>query len=167
MKKILTDLSFLEKGKAFPPASEADRLERYKNNRLLFLDEHAEVYKEQFKRIERIIGNFNDVVSYGVIFNYQKLLSLKIADFIFGTPPDITVSDDTKQQVIETILTDTDLFNQLYLSAIDISRYGDSILQVSEKNAKAKLDVTSPCFWFHVVNNDNIKEFQYHVFSWK
>ena len=51
MSKILTNLSFLEKGKPFPPAAEFDRLERYKNNRLLFEDEHAEVYKEQFKRI--------------------------------------------------------------------------------------------------------------------
>ena len=167
MSKILTDLSFLEKGKPFPPAAEFDRLERYKNNRLLFEDEHAEVYKEQFKRIERVIGNFNDIVSYGVVFNYQKLMSLKIADFVFGTPPDITVSDDKKQAVIEKIIFDTDFFNKLYMSVIDISRYGDSILQVSEKNNKARLDVTSPKYWFPVVNNDNIKEFMYHVFAWK
>ena len=167
MSKILTDLSFLEKGKPFPPAAEFDRLERYKNNRLLFEDEHAEVYKEQFKRIERVIGNFNDIVSYGVVFNYQKLMSLKIADFVFGTPPDITVSDDKKQAVIEKIIFDTDFFNKLYMSVIDISRYGDSILQVSEKNNKARLDVTSPQYWFPVVNNDNIKEFMYHVFAWK
>ena len=167
MSKILTDLSFFEKGKPFPPAAEFDRLERYKNNRLLFEDEHAEVYKEQFKRIERVIGNFNDIVSYGVVFNYQKLMSLKIADFVFGTPPDITVSDDKKQAVIEKIIFDTDFFNKLYMSVIDISRYGDSILQVSEKNNKARLDVTSPKYWFPVVNNDNIKEFMYHVFAWK
>ena len=167
MSKVLTNLSFLEKGKPFPPAAEFDRLERYKNNRLLFEDEHAEVYKEQFKRIERVIGNFNDIVSYGVVFNYQKLMSLKIADFVFGTPPDITVSDDKKQAVIEKIIFDTDFFNKLYMSVIDISRYGDSILQVSEKNNKARLDVTSPQYWFPVVNNDNIKEFMYHVFAWK
>ena len=167
MSKILTNLSFLEKGKPFPPAAEFDRLERYKNNRLLFEDEHAEVYKEQFKRIERVIGNFNDIVSYGVVFNYQKLMSLKIADFVFGTPPGITASDDKKQSVIEKIIFDTDFFNKLYMSVIDISRYGDSILQVSEKNNKARLDVTSPKYWFPVVNNDNIKEFMYHVFAWK
>ena len=167
MSKILTDLSFLEKGKPFPPASEHERMERYRINRLLFDDEHAEVYKEQFKRIERVIGNFNDIVSYGVVFNYQKLMSLKIADFVFGTPPDITVSDDKKQAVIEKIIFDTDFFNKLYMSVIDISRYGDSILQVSEKNNKARLDVTSPKYWFPVVNNDNIKEFMYHVFAWK
>lgn len=167
MSKILTDLSFLEKGKLFPPTSEHERMERYRINRLLFEDEHAEVYKEQFKRIERVIGNFNDIVSYGVVFNYQKLMSLKIADFVFGTPPDITVSDDKKQSVIEKIIFDTDLFNKLYMSVIDISRYGDSVLQVSEKNNKARLDVTSPKYWFPVVNNDNIKEFMYHVFAWK
>ena len=165
MSKILTNLSFLEKGKPFPPAAEFDRLERYKNNRLLFEDEHAEVYKEQFKRIERVIGNFNDIVSYGVVFNYQKLMSLKIADFVFGTPPGITASDDKKQSVIEKIIFDTDFFNKLYMSVIDISRYGDSILQVSEKNNKARLDVTSPKYWFPVVNNDNIKEFASYVWD--
>lgn len=45
---MLTDLSFLNKGKAFPPDSEKNRLLTYSEHRKLFENEHAEVYKEHF-----------------------------------------------------------------------------------------------------------------------
>lgn len=55
---MLTSLDFLKAGEQWPPRSEKYRLDRYQDNRALFEDDHAEVYKEQFKRIERVIGNF-------------------------------------------------------------------------------------------------------------
>lgn len=164
---MLTDLSFLERGQPFPPDDERKRLRRYKENMLLFEDEHARVYKEQFERIERVIGNFDRVVSYATIFNFQKLMTLKIADFVFGSPPKISVADDDRQNVINEVIFETDLYNKLYMSAIDVSRYGDSIMQISKGiDGKAKIDVTAPALWFPVVNNDNIKEFLYHCFCW-
>lgn len=165
---ILTDFTFLKDGNPFPPKSEWKRIDKYKNNRLLFEGEHAEVYKEQFKRIERIIGNFEEIVSFEVIFNFQRLMSLKIADFVCGDKPRITVSDDSKQELIDKILLDTDFFGKLYTAVLDISRYGDSIMTVSKsENGKAKIDVISPKYWFPVVNKDNIKEFAYHTFAWR
>lgn len=164
---MLTDLSFLQRGKAFPPDDERQRLKRYNENRLLFEDEHAEVYKEQFNRIERVIGNFDKVVSYSTILNFQKLMSLKIADLVFGEPPDITVADDDKQTVVNKIIMDTDLFNAAYMAAIDVSRYGDGIMMLaSDESEKAIVDVTSPALWFPVVDPTNIKRIQYHVFAW-
>ena len=163
--EILTDLSFLEKGKPFPPDSEQERLRRYEENKLLFEDEHAQVYKTQFERIERIVGNFDKVVSYATIFNFQKLTTLKIADFVFGSSPTISVNGDEKQKLINKILMETDFFNKLYISAIDVSRYGDSVFQVAKsKNGRIRLYVTSPSLWFPVVDNGNIKEFLYHCF---
>lgn len=163
---ILTDLSFLEKGKPFPPPEERERLQRYESNRLLFQNEHAEVYKEQFRRIERVIGNFEEIVSYETIFNYQKLMTLKIADFVCGSPPKITVSDDNRQKIVDRIIFDTDLYNKLYMSVIDLSRYGDSVPLVTRtKNGTAAIDIISPLFWFPVVCKDNIKEIQYHCFA--
>lgn len=168
MNTILTSLDFLRKGKAFPPASERKRLERYKYNRMLFEDEHGDVYREQFRRIERVIGNFEEVVSYAVIFNFQKLMSLKTADFVCASPPRITVSDEEKQKLIDRILIDTDFFSKLYMSVIDISRYGDSIFQVSKnKDGSPELTVVSPKYWFPVVDNDNIRKFRYHAFAWR
>lgn len=164
---MLTDLSFLECGKAFPPNSEKYRLETYLDHRKLFENNHAEVYKEQFRRIERVIGNFDRVVSYGTVFNYQRLLSVKTADLVFGEPPRVTVADDSKQTVIDKILLDTDLFGCAYISCIDVSRYGDAIMLLSCSNkGLPSIDVISPAMWFPVVNQDNIRQFQYHVFAW-
>lgn len=167
MTLVLTSLSFLERGQPFPPDTELKRLRRYRENKLLFEDEHAKVYKEQFNRIECVIGNFDRVVSYATILNYQKLMTLKMADLTFGQPPKISVADDNKQVVIDRIVYDTDLYNKLYVSAIDVSRYGDSIMQISKSdNGKAQLNITAPTLWFPVVNQDNIKEFEYHCFCW-
>lgn len=161
----LTDLSFLETGKPFPPDCEKERLERYRDNKLLFEDEHAQVYKEQFNRIERIIGNFEKAVSYATIFNFQKLTTIKTADFVFGEPPEISISDDSKNSVIQKIIFDTDFWNKMYMSVIDLSRYGDSVIQVAKAaGGKARIDVTSPVWWFPVVDKDNIKQFDYHCF---
>lgn len=165
---LLTSLRFLRQGQAFPPASERKRLERYRNNRLLFEGEHALVYREAFRRIERVIGNFEEVISYGVIFNYQKLMSLKTADFVCASPPRITVADDAKQKLIDKILQETDFYRKLYCSVLDISRYGDSVFQVSKgKDSKPELTVISPKYWFPVVDGDNIRKFAYHVFAWR
>ena len=161
---MLTNLSFLDEGKAFPPYQETKRLKRYKENKQLFEDEHAEVYKTQFERIERVIGNFENVVSYATVFNFQKLTTLKIADFVFGSPPVITTNGEKQQKLINKILMETDFFIKLYISAIDVSRYGDSVFQISEQNDKVKLLVTPPSLWFPVVDSSNIKEFRYHVF---
>lgn len=161
---MLKNLDFLQKGKSFPPDSEQDRMDRYRNNRMLFEDEHAEVYKEQFGRIERVIGNFRQVVSYTTVFNFQKLMTLKIADFIFGEPPEISIADEELQDCIENILSDTNFFGKMYMAAIDVSRYGDGIFQAYEHNGKADFDVFSPRYWFPVVDNNNIHKFLYHCF---
>lgn len=164
-ENVLTNLSFLEKGNPFPPESERERLDRYKENKQLFEDEHAEVYKEQFERIERVIGNFGKVVSYAIVFNFQKLMTLKIADFIFGEPPKVTVADDGLQDIIDDIITDTDCWGKMYMAAIDVSRYGDSVFQaVKTENEKANFDVYAPKYWFPVIDNNNIRKFLYHCF---
>lgn len=159
---MLTDLSWLDVGKPFPPPCAINRLLRYKENRELFEDKHGEVYEEQFKRIERIIGNFRSVISYAVIANYQKLITLKTSDLAFGVEPSITVADDAKQKVIDDIISNTNLFDKLYTSALDISRYGDTILMLT---ADGNVDVISPALWFPVVDPYNIHKFKFHVFA--
>ena len=87
----------------------------------IFEGEHEEVYKESFKRIFRVIGNFENVVSYHVIANFQKLISLKIADFLLGEPPKITCGDDdSKEQIcLDNISENSDLINTCYAGAIN------------------------------------------------
>ena len=165
--EVLTNLDFLKEGKPFPPVSQRERLINYEQNKRLFENQHSEVYKEQFTRIERVIGNFEQIISYSTVFNFQKLMTLKIADFVFGAKPKITVSDEKKQKVVDKIVHQSDLYNRLYMSAIDTSRYGNSVLQLFETRfGGVGLNVTSPALWFPVVNHDNIQEFTCHCFCW-
>lgn len=159
---MLTDLNFLEIGQPFPPECAKNRLRRYSENKDIFEDKHGNVYKEQFKRIERVIGNFTNVISYATILNYQKLCSLKIADLVFGQPPKITVSDSEVQDLIDTAITDIELFDKLYISAIDVSRYGDTIFVLTSDKT---LDVISPAQWFPIVDEYNLRTFKQHVFA--
>ena len=163
---MLTSLDFLKAGEQWPPRSEKYRLDRYQDNRALFEDDHAEVYKEQFKRIERVIGNFSQVVSYAVLFNYQKLISLKIADLVFGEPPKITVADEKIQKVVDEILVEQEVLNAAYEAAIDVSRYGDGLLLLSNQENMPAVTASSPAHWFPVVDAWNLKQIRFHVFAW-
>lgn len=167
---MLTDLSFLNIGSSWPPPSEAERLRQYETNRMLFENRHDEVYAEQFKRIQRVIGNFQDVISYAILANYQKLLSLKVADLLLGEPPQIKAgeTDSTEQKSVDKIIQNSDLNNTSYMATIDVSRYGDGLFHIykdADINA-GKIDITQPSIWFPVVSPDNIKKILYHVLAW-
>lgn len=163
---MLTSLEFLTPGSRWPPEGEMERLRRYRDNRLLFEDEHAAVYREQLRRIERVIGNFSSVVSYATVLSYQKLISLKIADLVFGEPPRITTAREGKQAVIDRILAETNLLGAAYMCAIDVSRYGDGLLLLGNRSGIPVVDATSPCNWYPVVDGGNMKHTLYHTFGW-
>ena len=135
---MLTNLEWLNKGEAFPPASEVDRLRTYSENKLIFEGEHHEVYREQLKRIERVVGNFGEVINFGVIFNFQKLMTLKIADMLWGDPPDIQSED---QDAIEWINYWSNLDNIGYECAIDVSRYGTGLFYIRPENGHGVIDL--------------------------
>ena len=165
---MLTSLDFLKVGKQWPPPGEEERLSKYEKNRLIFEGKHEQVYKESFKRISRVIGNFEEVVSYQVLINFQKLISLKIADFLLGEPPKITCGDDnSKHQIaLDNIAENSDLNNTCYSSAIDISRYGDGVFNIyKDEEGKGIIDITQPSFYFKVVDPKNIKKVLYHVLA--
>ena len=160
---MLTNLDFLEPGAKWPPPSEKSRLSMYDANKELFDNGHEDVYKEDFKRIQRVIGNFNDVVSYPVIINFQKLISLKIADLLVGEEPIIDV-DDSK--FFDDLKERSNLSNGLYELAIDISRFGDGLFYVREENGPI-IDLTQPPIWFPVVDPYNVRRYSYHVLAWE
>lgn len=165
---MLTSLNFLKVGQQWPPPGEKERLRKYEKNRLIFEGKHEEVYKESFKRISRVIGNFDEVVSYHVIANYQKLISLKVADFLLGEPPKISCGDDnsTHQAALDSIVENSDLINTSYSAAIDVSRYGDSAFNVyKDEDGKGIVDITQPSYYFKVVDPKNIKKTQHHVLA--
>lgn len=165
---MLTSLDFLKINQQFPPDSEVHRLEKYHKNKLIFENQHERVYEENFKRISRVIGNFEDVVSYSVICNFQKLMSVKIADFMFGEEPIISCGDDdSKEQIaVDTIKENSELMNTCYSLAIDLSRYGDGVLNIyKDDEGKGIIDITQPSFYFKVVDPQNIKKVKYHILA--
>jgi hypothetical protein len=167
---MLTNLNFLNVGQLWPPDCETERLKLYNTNKMLFECEHHQVYAEQFKRIQRVIGNFQNVVSYHVLANFQKLITLKVGDLLLGEAPKITAGADgsPEQNTIKKIMEKSDLVNTCYMNVIDVSRYGDGLFLVyKDADIKAgKIDVTQPPIWFPIVSPDNIKKIIYHVLAW-
>jgi hypothetical protein len=139
----------------------------YHKNRALFESEHAEVYKEDLKRIERVIGNFGEVVSYPVILNFQKLMSLKVSDLLLGEPPQFQCEEEKQQTAVDKIIEKSDGVNTSQQVAIDASRYGDGLFYVRKGNDGGMIDVTNPCIWFPIANPDNVREITNHVLAWK
>ena len=167
---MLTNLDFLRPGQKFPPAIEEARLNRYYENKRIFEGEHESVYKDNFKRITRHINNFSEVVSYSVVTNFQKLMSLKIADLMLGEEPIISCGDDnSKHQIaIDTIKENNDLNSTTYSAVIDLSRYGDAVFNIyKDEEGIGRIDITQPSFYFKVVDPQNIRKVQYHVLAHK
>ena len=160
---MLTNLSWLDVGQDFPPQCENKRLKMYYDNKELFECEHSEVYKKNLERIERIIGNFNEIISYPVVLNFQKLMSLKIADLLLGEPP---IFKCDQQDTLNAIIKNSDLINTAYQTAIDVSRYGDGLLYIRNNGTNGVIDITQPPIWFPIVSCDNVKDIQYHVLAW-
>jgi len=106
---MLSNLDWLGEGQTFPPEDERDRLTRYAQNKLIYEGDHAQVYAEQLKRIEKVVGNVSEIISYPIVLNFQKKVSLKTADFLFQEPPRITAKDEIKQKAIDEIIERSDL----------------------------------------------------------
>jgi hypothetical protein len=64
--------------------------------------------------------------------NYQKLISLKVADLLVGEEPQIKAgeADSPEQLSVDNIKKNTDLVNKAFEAVIDVSRYGDGLLYI-------------------------------------
>lgn len=171
---MLYNLNWLQPGKTFPPTSEQSRLNRYAKNKDLFKGEHfgdatyLDVYRECSRRITRVIGNFEDVISIPVLLNYQKLISLKIADLVCGEPPNITGSNEQEDESIRMACDRSELLSKLYATVIDISRYGDAIHRIykDDESGEFTFTVWDPAEWFPVVSQDGTRRILYHCLCW-
>lgn len=166
MSNVLYNLSWLSTGETFPPEGEVPRLERYRRNRELFENDKdpAQVYPQQFKRIERVIGNFEEIVSYGILLNYQKKISIKTADLLFCEPPTFMVDDKNTRIALERVTTvDNNITEIGYQSIIDVSRCGDSVLLIKDGG---RIAVLFPDIWYKVVDPMDISEVVNHVLAY-
>lgn len=184
---MLYDLSFLGKGKIFPPMSEMERLEGYRQNKLLFEHRLKDVFNEYNIRVRQIINKFNDTdwaqiapTIYSLDMDYFELLSIKTADLTVGDPPTVTMKKrsptpeeieneddaaeaehDAAEENLRAICANTGLFIKLLPIVVDISRFGDSVVriytEVKDGAERCNFTIISPEMWFPVVDRE-IKE---------
>jgi hypothetical protein len=159
---MLTSLSFISPGKPWPPPTEAERLERYAQNRLLFEGKHELVYKDWIRLLRE-----DQQATLEMVLNWHKRLTLLFADLLLGEPPKIIAGDQDspEQEAVERITKDNDLFNVAYEVALDVSRYGTGIFKV-RYDGRAIIEGQQPAVWFPVVAPDNLKEITAHVLGY-
>lgn len=155
---MLTDLSWLEQGQQFPPASERERIEKYKLHEQLFLSLHNEAWAQEFRQMARRLRVSDSKVD--TIFNYHQLLSKKIADFICGEAPTIETEGDTDS--LQYTLDQESFASKLYEAMIDVTRYGNGIM----KNVGQGVSVANPMWWYPIVAPDDLKRITQHVIAY-
>lgn len=179
---MLYSLEWLSQGRSFPPSSEKSRIQRYKENASLFDGDHFDlgvtrhrdgygqsmsVYSTCARRISRVIGNFEDIICFPVLLNYQRLMTIKTADLVCGEFPTISGSNAEENKKIKEAQDRVNLPSKLYSAVIDISRYGDAIQRIY-KDYDGNFNVTfwDPCEWFPVVSQDGTNTILYHCLCW-
>lgn len=183
---MLYSLKWLEPGQPFPPLGERDRLKRYLENEALFDGEHfgdelrdrnkvwstegnIAVYQKCAERISQVIGNFEDIISFPVLMNYQRLMSMKMADLVCGEYPVITGTNEQENDAIKSVRDSSDFDARLYSTVIDMSRYGDAIWReypddLSDSNTFTLWD---PKEWYPIVMQDGTNRISHHVLCWR
>ena len=177
---MLYNFDWLKPNKSFPPDREKGRISRYIQNASLFDGEHfadsvvgsdtkVNMYAECVRRISRVVGNFSEVISFPVLLNYQRLMTLKMADLVCGEYPTITGSTFEENKKVQEIRERTDFDSKLYSSVIDISRYGEAVIRIyrSEQDDQATFTLWDPTNWFPIVSQDGTRTILYHCICWK
>jgi len=115
-------------GEFYPPTGHAHRLERYRENKKLFLGKHYDVFERMNNRLSK---TQRDIVYISV--NIAGLVCKKSADFLFGETPSYSAGRDdqsNEQQAIERLVTSNDLNITNYESALGTSYRGDSFYKI-------------------------------------
>jgi hypothetical protein len=159
---LLTNLDFISTGQTWPPPTEAERLERYAQNKLLFEGKHEQVFRDWIRLLRE-----DQQATLEIALNWHKRLTTLFADLLLGEPPRISAGDQDseEQQAVERIIEDNGLFNVAYEVALDVSRYGTGLFKV-RYDGRVIIEGQQPAIWFPVVSPDNIKEIQAHVLAW-
>jgi hypothetical protein len=163
---MLTDLSFLNIGKAWPPADEAVRLANYETNKNLYSNNHPAVFMENWVRLKR---EENDT-SIEIEFNWFKRLSNLWSSLMIGEPPKVSAGDpeSAEQDYVNKLIERCNLWNTAHESLIDESRYGNGAFKVTKpSNGPAVIKAQPPNIWFPVISPDDVKEVTAHVLAWK
>ena len=181
---MLYNLNWLEPGQMFPPQSEVDRLTRYLQNAALFNGDHfgdpvlrsrdgitelpIDVFMKSAEKISQVIGNFEEVISFPTLLNYQRLMSLKMADLVCGEYPTISGVTAEDNAGIKDVRDYTQFDDKLYSTVLDISRFGDAIWRLyRDDNDRDTFTCWTPTQWFPIVAQDGTNSIKQHCLAWR
>lgn len=182
---MLRNLAWLESGQSFPPLKERKRIRRYIENEALFDGEHfgkvlrtrddlytrestVSVYQKCAERISQVVGNFDDIISFPVLLNFQRLMSLKMADLVCGEYPTISGVTRLENAALKDVRDVTDFDAKLFATLIDISRYGDALWRIYLNDEKRKVFTCwDPKEWYPIVSQDGTNTITAHVLCWR
>ncbi len=162
---MLNDLSFLEAGQDWIPNTEKDRLALYELNHSLYENEHLEVL-DMLLKVVYPEQEVNETVKR-VFINLYRSVSKLWADLLFSESPTISnVTDETTEDYLNALIKATKLWKTARKVAIDVSRYGNGLFKIRNRNGKVVIEAVTPRLWFPVVNPDNINEILMHVIAY-
>lgn len=164
---MLYDLNWLATGKAFPPASELERLADYKDHKAMFKGDLDIVFDAYKTRLRQIADKFTTLgysigdAEFGIDLNYFQLISTKTMDLLAGDPPTISGADE-----VDKIKAHAKFSQRLRSAICDASRYGDGLLRVyKDRDGKGNCTVISPEMWFPIVDRET-NEIIKHCLCW-
>ena len=181
---MLYNFEWLEPGQNFPPLCERKRIERYYQNAQLFDGDHfanpsfrthdsqradgVNLYLKCAERISRVIGNFDEVVSFPTLLNYQRLMSLKMADLVCGEYPSISGATSEENEILRDVRDVADFDAKMYSTVLDISRYGDAVWRIyRDYDGRDNFTCWDPTQWYPVVRQDGTNSIIAHCLCWR
>ncbi|MCK9629851.1 MAG: hypothetical protein M0R37_14845 [Bacteroidales bacterium] len=159
---MLTDLDFIAVGKEFPPKPERKRLADIESDRKLYGGEHADVFAEALRRIEKT--NVWEHRSDSVILNWCEKVPLVFADLLAGEPGSIYATDTAKQEALDALTRDLKLMSSVHEGTVEIGAVGDCVVKLSLDGRK--LMPVPAEFWFPVVDKRDTRNILRHVIAW-
>lgn len=182
---MLYNFDWLQPGRTFPAAVEVGRITRYRQNAKLFDGDHfadpemrsrnpelltegaINLYLQCATRISQVVGNFEDIISFPVLLNYQRLMSLKMSDLVCGEYPIITGVTPSENAAIKDVRDVSDFDAKLYSTVLDISRYGDAIWRVyKDFDGRMNFTAWTPDQWYPIVRQDGTNSVSHHCLCW-
>lgn len=181
---MLYNYKWLNPGESFPPAREAPRIQRYYQNAQLFDGDHFDnptfrthgdaksdgisLYQKCAQRITRIVGNFEEIISFPVLLNYQRLMTVKMADLVCGEYPIISGATAPENEILKQIRDRSDFDSKLYSTVLDISRYGDAIWRLyKDIDGQYNFTCWTPAQWYPIVAQDGTNTIKAHCLCWR
>lgn len=117
-----------EVGEFYPPPYHAERVQRYRNNKLLFKGEFLDVFNRLDPSLQ---ARFRKSTFLSI--NLASIVAKKSADFLFGETPTVSAGKEdnsAEQEALDRLISDNDLNIINYESALSNAYRGDSFYKV-------------------------------------